>query len=73
MPRSSLTAFTLAAVVLVAAMAALAQQEAQGAGRGPGGGAYKNGKRAQAFGRCSGPARDLATLVEMCGSLKVVD
>jgi hypothetical protein len=31
----------------------------------------RNGRKAQVRARCTGPARDLATLLEICGSLKV--
>jgi len=34
---------------------------------------YRNGRKAQARARCSGPAKQLAVLREMCGSLKVVE
>jgi hypothetical protein len=31
----------------------------------------RNGKKSQARARCTGPAKELATLIEMCGSLRV--
>jgi hypothetical protein len=34
---------------------------------------YRNGRKAQVRARCSGPAKQLAVLREMCGSLKVVE